>query len=57
MLLSNIFKGNVVIQHIQGHSSSKIQKRSEYDNEKINAIYRDHPTAYVISNPASVESR
>ena len=57
MLLSNIFKGNVVIKHIQGHSSSKIQKRSEYDNEKLNGICRDHPTAYAISNPASVEAR
>ena len=57
MLLSNKFKGNVVIEHIQGHSSSKIQKRSEYDNEKLNGIYRDHPTAYAISNPASVEAR
>ena len=43
-----------LINPIQGHSRSKIQRKSEYCKFKVISLHRDHPPAKAISNSASV---
>ena len=53
-LIYENLKEKLSLNTTQGHSRSKIHKRSEYSKLKLNGLYKDHPPAWVISDPASV---